>query len=76
MSNSRLALVEKAFEKMDKTEDGKITYEDLKGVYSVQNHPDYLNGQCTEKQLLNRFLKNFEENGVVDGVVSNFYIEI
>lgn len=70
MSNSRLALVEKAFEKMDKTGDGKITYDDLKGIYSVQRHPDYLNGQCTEKQLLNRFLKNFEENGVVDGVVT------
>ncbi|KFM79570.1 Calcyphosin-like protein, partial [Stegodyphus mimosarum] len=70
MSASRLALVEKAFEKMDKTGDGKITYEDLKGIYSVQNHPDYLNGQVTEKQLLNRFLKNFEESGVVDGVVT------
>ncbi|XP_035215086.1 calcyphosin-like protein [Stegodyphus dumicola] len=70
MSASRLALVEKAFEKMDKTGDGKITYEDLKGIYSVHKHPDYLNGQVNEKQLLNRFLKNFEESGVVDGVVT------
>lgn len=70
MSNSRLALVEKAFEKMDKTGDGKITNDDLKGIYSVKMHPDYQNGQCTEKQLLSRFLRNFEENGVVDGVVT------
>ncbi|GBL93281.1 Calcyphosin-like protein [Araneus ventricosus] len=70
LSPARLSLIEKAFEKMDKSGDCKITYEDLKGIYSVQHHPDYLNGQATEKQLLNRFLKNFEENGVVDGVVT------
>ncbi|GFX06942.1 calcyphosin-like protein [Trichonephila clavipes] len=70
ISPNRLALIEKAFEKADKSCDGKITYEDLKGIYSVQRHPEYLNGQATEKQLLNRFLKNFEENGVVDGVVT------
>ncbi|KAG8185613.1 hypothetical protein JTE90_023312 [Oedothorax gibbosus] len=70
MSASRHALVEKAFMKMDRSGDGQITQEDLRGVYSVQNHPDYLNGQATEKQLLNRFLRNFEENGVVDGVVT------
>ncbi|GIY85043.1 crustacean calcium-binding protein 23 [Caerostris extrusa] len=56
--------------KRTKTGDGKITSEDLKGIYSVQRHPEYLNGQATEKQLLSRFLKNFEENGVVDGVVT------
>ncbi|GFU43131.1 calcyphosin-like protein [Nephila pilipes] len=70
ISPNRLALIEKAFEKADKSCDGKITYEDLKGIYSVQRHPEYLNGQATEKQLLNRFLRNFEENGVVDGVVT------
>ncbi|XP_054713253.1 calcyphosin-like protein [Uloborus diversus] len=70
MSASRLLLVEKAFEKMDKTGDGRITYEDLRGIYSVQRHPEYLNGQLSEKQLLNKFLRNFEENGVVDGVVT------
>ncbi|XP_055948489.1 calcyphosin-like protein [Argiope bruennichi] len=70
LSPARLSLIEKAFEKVDKSGDGKITYEDLKGIYSVQHHPEYLNGQATEKQLLSRFLKNFEENGVVDGVVT------
>ncbi|GIY84788.1 calcyphosin-like protein [Caerostris darwini] len=70
ISPARLSLIEKAFEKADKTGDGRITSEDLKGIYSVQRHPEYLNGQATEKQLLSRFLKNFEENGVVDGVVT------
>ncbi|CAL1295441.1 unnamed protein product [Larinioides sclopetarius] len=65
LSPARLSLIEKAFEKVDKSGDGKITYEDLKGIYSVQHHPEYLNGQATEKQLLSRFLRNFEENGVV-----------
>ncbi|XP_023226776.1 calcyphosin-like protein [Centruroides sculpturatus] len=70
MSPQRLALVEKAFAKLDKTGDGKITFEDLQGVYNVKNHPQYLNGQITEKDLLRKFLANFEEGGVIDGTVT------
>lgn len=70
MSPSRLALVQKAFAKLDKTGDGKITYEDLHGVYNVKNHPQYLNGQMTENDLLRKFLVNFEEGGIIDGTVT------
>ncbi|XP_067137904.1 calcyphosin-like protein [Centruroides vittatus] len=70
MSPPRLALVEKAFAKLDKTGDGKITFEDLQGVYNVKNHSQYLNGQATEKDLLRKFLANFEEGGVIDGTVT------
>lgn len=70
MSPSREALVEKAFQKLDRSGDGQVTFEDIKGVYSVHNHPEYLNGQKSERELLKRFLGTFEEGGVVDGVVS------
>lgn len=70
MSPSREALVEKAFQKLDRSGDGQVTFEDIKGVYSVRNHPEYLNGQKSERELLKRFLATFEEGGVVDGVVT------
>ncbi|KAH7934995.1 hypothetical protein HPB52_002571 [Rhipicephalus sanguineus] len=70
MSPSREALVAKAFQKLDRSGDGQVTFEDLKSVYNVRNHPDYLNGQKTERELLNKFLATFEEGGVVDGVVT------
>ncbi|XP_076307568.1 calcyphosin-like protein [Tachypleus tridentatus] len=70
MSPARMKLVEKAYSKLDKTGDGQVTADDMKGVYNVKNHPEYLNGQMTEKQLFNKFLAKFEENGVVNGVVT------
>ena len=36
MSKSRENLIRKAFQKLDKTGDGFVTVEDLKGVYNVK----------------------------------------
>jgi hypothetical protein len=58
-----------AFKLMDKTNDGFITKEDLKGVYNVKKHPKYINGDWTEEQCLNEYLKTFEATGNVDGKV-------
>ncbi|XP_013776673.1 calcyphosin-like protein [Limulus polyphemus] len=70
MSKGRIDIVEKAFSKLDKTGDGMINVQDLKGVYNVRNHPAYLNGEMTEKQLLTKFLRKFEEEGDINGVVT------
>lgn len=47
MSNSRKEVITKAFHKLDKTGDGKITVEDLKGYVL---HP--LIGECNLKDSL------------------------
>lgn len=39
MSESRRAIVEQAFKKLDKSGDGVITIDDVRGVYSVTAHP-------------------------------------
>ncbi|CAL8071171.1 unnamed protein product [Orchesella dallaii] len=70
LNNNRKKLIEEAFKKLDTTGDGVVTVDDLKHVYSVKNNPRYLSGEETEQQILQRFLKNFEENGVVDGKVT------
>ncbi|XP_052105627.1 calcyphosin-like protein isoform X3 [Mytilus californianus] len=69
MSQTRISIINEAFAKFDKTGDGVITLEDLKGVYSVKHHPKYLNGEMTEDQILRTFLDVFDQ-GVKDGTVT------
>lgn len=70
MSDSRKKVVAEAFVKLDKTGDGVITVDDLKGVYNVKGNPKFQNGECTEEELLKKFLNNFEVGGVKDDKVT------
>lgn len=60
MVEKRKRLVMMAFQKLDKTGDGIITVEDLRGVYDVRQHPKYQSGEWTEDQCLLKFLDTFE----------------
>lgn len=70
LNNARKSLIMAAFNKLDKDHSGQITAADLKGVYDVRHHPKYRNGQWTEEQCFNEFLKTFEVGGNVDGIVT------
>lgn len=70
MSAARQNLISEAFRKMDRTGDGVITIEDLKGFYYAQKHPKYLNGEMTEDQVFRMFLKNFDCPNNPDGKVT------
>ena len=69
MNNHRRGLIQQAFQKLDKTEDGVITVEDLQGVYNVKKHPKYLNGELSEDQVLRLFLDTFDSPDNKDGKV-------
>lgn len=58
-----------AFRKLDKTGDGVITIEDLRGVYNAKCHPKYQNGEWSEDQVFRTFLDNFDSPYDKDGKV-------
>ncbi len=70
MGRARKELVNKAFLKLDKTGDGVITVEDLKGVYNVKFHKKFLSGEWSEDQCLREFLDSFDSDDK-DGTVSS-----
>lgn len=70
MEGSRLKIVKQAFKKADKTGDGVINCEDLKGVYNCREHPKYKNGEKTEREVFEEFLNNFEPDQGKDGKVT------
>ena len=44
LSPERLALVEKAFARLDRDGSGKVTIDDLRGVYNAKKHPEVIEG--------------------------------
>lgn len=72
MNDGRRKLVEMAFEKLDASGDGVVGVEDLRGVYSVARHPQYISGELSEDEILKTFIRKFEGNTSVDGKVNNF----
>lgn len=71
MSQARKEVVMQAFRKLDKTGDGVITVEDLRGVYNAKYHPKYQNGEWTEDQVFRKFLDSFDSPYDKDGKVRN-----
>lgn len=69
MSKARKEVVMQAFRKLDKSGDGVITIEDLRGVYNAKCHPKYQNGEWTEDQVFRTFLDNFDSPYDRDGKV-------
>ncbi|XP_075167852.1 calcyphosin-like protein [Haematobia irritans] len=60
LSRSRMEIIEKAFSKADPRGDGFISLKHLKNIYNVKDHPKYLSGELTEKDILCDFLKTFD----------------
>ncbi|XP_059863532.1 calcyphosin isoform X1 [Delphinus delphis] len=62
MSQVREAVITAAFAKLDRSGDGVVTVDDLRGVYSGRAHPRVRSGEWTEEEVLRRFLDNFDSS--------------
>ena len=60
MNQLRVNLVARAFKKMDRSGDGVLQVNDIKGVYNARMHPDVKSGKRTEDEILGEFLETFE----------------
>ncbi|KAF7243103.1 Calcyphosin-like protein [Varanus komodoensis] len=60
MSKARKEIIAAAFQKLDRTGDGLVTVEDLRGVYNSQSHPKFRSGEWTEEQVFRAFLDSFD----------------
>jgi len=70
MSKTRQKLIRMAFNKLDKTQDGQVTVDDLRGVYDPKFHKKFKSGEYTEDQVFEEFLASFEAPDEKDGVVT------
>ncbi|KAF8570413.1 hypothetical protein P879_06824 [Paragonimus westermani] len=80
MNKARMDIVNRAFVKLDKTKDGVIKLnklkgfvfkqvDDLRGVYNCKKHPKYLNGEKTEDEIFIEFLRTFQPEDSADDTV-------
>ncbi|KNC49877.1 calcyphosine [Thecamonas trahens ATCC 50062] len=70
MSDSRLALIDQAFRKIDVTGDGVVTVEDLAHSYDPRHHPKYMSGEWDAEKVFLQFLRSFDSPANPDGVVT------
>jgi Ca2+-binding EF-hand superfamily protein len=60
MNPRRSAIVDKAFDKLDKDGNGHIDVNDMIGVYDASHHPEFKQGKKTEQQVFQDWLRTFQ----------------
>ena len=76
MSSARISVIGQAFKKLDRTGDGVVTVEDLRGVYNCSQHPKYKSGEWTEEQVFLTFLSSFDSPNDKDGKVLKRFVRL
>jgi len=71
MNERRQKVVDKVYALLDKDGSGKLTVDDLKNIYQVDKHPEFIAGKKTKEELLKEFLNGFEGvQGNKDGIIT------
>jgi len=76
----RLALVKEAFGKLDTDASGVVDIDEMKLIYDVSKHPDFIDGKKTKAEILRVFMESFEGGGddagdgkITLGEFTNYY---
>ena len=70
LSERRLAVVLRAFARLDTDGDGRISADDVASAYDASNHPEVTAGRVTADDALAQFLESFDVGAEVDGHVT------
>eukprot|EP00736_Rhodelphis_marinus_P013040 Rmarinus@m.3865 len=71
LNNTRMAVVKKAFKKVDKDGSGVLDLNDIRSTYNAKMHPKVIAGEWTEEEVLKKFLNKFEtDEATRDGTVT------
>lgn len=71
LTERRAAMVQKAFNMLDKDGSGQILVAEIAGIYDVSMNPEFLEGRKTRDEILTDFLSNFEgAKGNHDGILT------
>ncbi|GFO25498.1 calcyphosin-like protein [Plakobranchus ocellatus] len=72
MKDSRVKVINEAFNKLDINGDHEIKLDELKVVYAAnaRRHPRFLSGEWTEEETLRHFLDSLDTPGSPDGKVT------
>ncbi len=62
LNEYRNSLVKRAYQKLEKNGDGKVTIDDIKMIYNARKHPKVISGERTQDEVLKEYLNNFDVN--------------
>lgn len=69
LNETRIALIRKAYDKLDVNGDGTVTLDDVAKLYDVSQHPDVITGKLSPAEAYRQFMSLWDTQ-VADGIVT------
>lgn len=69
MNEVRKKWISEAYNKLDKTKDGKVTLEDIALLYNATKHPEVISGKKTVEDVYKEYMSHWDTQ-VADGVIT------
>ena len=66
LSQPRIEVIDQAFDILDLDKDGSILPDEIAQRFDASQHPDVLQGKCTQQDVYRDFLDTFDVGGVKD----------
>lgn len=69
LNATRLALIRKAYDKLDVNQDGSVKLDDIAKIYDVSQHPDVISGKLQPADAYRQFMSLWDTQ-IADGIVT------